>query len=161
MAQHVCLLIEDRGGRPIVETVHAEPLGNGHYKLLHSPGLVQGIAAGDEFRFTGVNGAFEVLSRAGNIVVQLYADADVEPFAAEVDNSVRAIGGALDGIVTRGMVFTIPVGVGFEAIERLFNTFVADKPGVQWIYGNVYVDAQGRVPLNWWNMGRRRDIDEK
>jgi len=161
MAQHVDLLVEYRRGRPIVETVHAESLGNGHYKLLHSPGLVQGIAAGDEFRFTDANGAFEVLSRAGNIVVQLYANAGVEPFAAELGSSVRALGGTLDGRVARGMVFSIPVGVGFEAIEGLFNSFVADKPGVQWAYGNVYADAEGRVPLNWWNAGRTKDTNSK
>lgn len=161
MGQHVDLLVEYRCGRPIVETVHAERLDNGHYKLLHSPGLVQGIAAGDEFRFTGGNGAFEVLSRGGNVAVQVYAHAGVATFARELEDSVRAIGGVLDGVVTKGMVFTIPVGVGFEAIEPLFDKFVADRPGVQWMYGNVYADARGQAPLNWWNAGRTRDINEE
>jgi hypothetical protein len=61
--QHILLLIEYRKGHPVREPVHAESLGDGLFRLLYTPGLVQGIAAGDEFRLVDADGAFEVVRR--------------------------------------------------------------------------------------------------
>jgi len=45
-------------------------------------------------------------------------------------------------------VFTLPVAVGFEAIDRLMAAWVATVPSAEWSYGNVY-DELDR-PLGWW-----------
>ena len=58
--EHLLLLIEYRHGLPLKEPVHAESVGRGTYRLLYTPGLIQGIAAGDEFRLVGDDGSFEV-----------------------------------------------------------------------------------------------------
>lgn len=149
VSDHVLLLIQHHDGRPRQEPVHAEPLGAGIYRLLFSPGFVQGIAAGDEFRVLDEDGAFEVVRRSGNLAVQVYSDESVESFKQQLEEKVRALGGVLDGSIDRGMVFTIPLSAGFVAIEALFNEFVASSAGVSWFYGNVY-DAEDK-PLGWWN----------
>ena len=60
MSDHLLLLIEHKDGQARREPVHAERLPSGNYRLLSSPGFVQGIAAGDEFRVLDEDGTFEV-----------------------------------------------------------------------------------------------------
>ncbi len=148
--RHLLLLIEFRNGRPIKEPVHAEEIGKGVYRLLYSPGLVQGIAAGDEFRLLDRHGSFEVQRRSGNLAVQLFA---LEPISKEVGDElverVRGIGGVLDGAILKGMTFTVPVSAGFPAIEELFIRWTGEHPGWEWYFGNVY-DDDGVTPLRWW-----------
>jgi hypothetical protein len=147
---HVLLLVEYRDGKPGQEPVHAEALGDGRYRLLYSPGFVQGIAAGDEFRLLNEDGAFEVVRRSGNLAVQVFSLENVEPIKAELSRQVASLGGTLDGGIEQGLVFTIPVSAGFPAIEAVFNNFLAEHPGLEWYYGNVYDPKDGRTPLNWW-----------
>jgi len=148
--KHVLLLIEYRQGRPLREPVHADPLGEEHYRLLSSPGFVQGIAAGDEFRVLDDDGAFEVTRRSGNIAVQVFHQDTITPLKEEITRRVTVLGGFLDGAIERGLVFTIPVRVGFSAIEEVFNALVQEYPGLEWYYGNVYDPRDGQTPLNWW-----------
>lgn len=119
--QHLLLLIEYRDGQPLKEPVHVQVLGPGAYRLLYSPGFVQGIAAGDEFRLPGEDGAFEVTRRGGNLAIQLFSLEPVAPFQAELAEQVQRLGGTLDGAIERGLVFTVPVSAGFPAVETLFN----------------------------------------
>jgi hypothetical protein len=151
MTDHVLLLIEYRDGRPLKEPVHAEALGSQRFRLLHSPGFVQGIAAGDEFRLLTEDGAFEVLHRAGNVAVQVFSPEPVASFRAELTQRVESLGGVLDGGIEQGLVFTIPVRVGFRMIEALFNRAAAEHAGLEWYYGNVYDPRDGVTPLNWWS----------
>ena len=58
--RHRPLQGHDRG-----EPVHVRELGGGVFRLLHSPGLVRGIAAGDEFRILNADGAFTVVTEEG------------------------------------------------------------------------------------------------
>ncbi len=150
MRDHVALLVEYRNGEPLLENVEAEALGNGCYRLLFSPGFVQGIAAGDEFKLLNEDGEFEVIKRAGNVVVQVFSNELIEPYKDELTKTVENLGGTLDGSIERGMVFTIPVAAGFKQIESLFNEFIAKTPTTQWLYGNVYDQKDGKTPLNWW-----------
>src|SRR5262249_14281361 len=131
---HLLLLVEYRGGEPVKEPVHAERVGERGFRLLHSPGLVQGTAAGDEVRLVGDDGAFEVTSRAGNLAVRVFSTAPVAPFRAELAERVARLGGWLDGGVERGLVFTVPVAAGFPAIESVFNRWVEDHPGWEWYF---------------------------
>ena len=61
------------------------------------------------------------------------------------------LGGRLDGaaLADRVFIFTLPVDATFPAIERIFNQFVHDHPGSEWLYANVY-DNDGVTPLEWW-----------
>jgi hypothetical protein len=148
--KHLLLLIEYRNGQPLKEPVHAEALGDDRFRLLYSPGLVQGIAAGDEFRLLNENGVFAVLRRAGNLAVQVFSLGSVEPLKAELVRQVEELGGMLDGAIEHGLVFTIPLARGFPPVERLFNQWVAEHPGWEWYFGNVYDPTDGVTPLNWW-----------
>jgi len=145
---HVLLLAENRDGRPFREPVHAERLPSGALRVTSSPGFVQGIAAGDEFRLLDGTGAFEVTHRAGNVAVQLFFSSPIATHASALSARVQELGGWLDGSIEKGLVFTIPVAAGFPAIERLFNAWVAEQPGREWAFGNVY--AEDGSPLNWW-----------
>jgi len=148
--QHLLLLIEYRNGKPIREAVHAEQVGPRMFRLLHSPGFVQGIAAGDEFRLTGQDGAFKVTHRSGNLAVQLFSDEPVAPLRGELAERVAQLGGRLDGGFERGLVFSIPVTVGFPAIEAVFDGWVAEHPDWEWSFGNVYDPTDETTPLGWW-----------
>jgi hypothetical protein len=50
-------------GDPAFEEVLVDVVGEDVYRLVASPGLVLGVAAGDEIKVTG--GQFEVVSRGG------------------------------------------------------------------------------------------------
>ena len=145
---HINLLVEYRNGRPLKEPVHVAHLQANQYKLLYSPGLVQGIAAGDIFELINTNGEFNVISRSGNVSVQVYFRSPVLIGSTELIQQVEALNGSLDGSVQIGMVFSIPVSAGFEAIETIFNTFTNNNPEAKWFYGNVY-DVNDN-PLLWW-----------
>jgi hypothetical protein len=145
---HALLLVENKDGRPSQEPVHAERLPSGALRVVSSPGFVQGIAAGDEFRLLDGNGAFEVTHRAGNVAVQLFSSSPVAPYVSALSARVQELGGWLDGSIERGLVFTLPITAGFPAIERLFQTWVAEQPGWEWAFGNVY--AEDGSPFNWW-----------
>jgi hypothetical protein len=148
--EHVLLLIQYRQGEPLREPVHVEPLGNQRYRVLYSPGFVQGVAGGDEFILLNKDGAFEIVRRSGNLAVQVFSSQNVEPIKAELSQRVAALGGTPDGSIEQGMVFTLPLRAGFHAIEVVFNGFIAEHPELEWYYGNVYDPNDGRTPLNWW-----------
>ena len=148
MSQHIHLAVHGAGG---VEPVHAEPLGNNSFRVLYSPGLVLGIAAGDTIELLGDTGQFRVLTRGGNIAVQLFSSNPVSTFKTELETLVRnRLMGTCDGGIDRGLVFTIPVTSGFQSIEEVFENFVRTHPGVEWMYGNVY-DPETNEPLGWWS----------
>jgi hypothetical protein len=148
---HLHLLIEYRQGRPLREPVHVEEIGGGVYRLLYSPGFVQGLAAGDDFRLIGDDGSFEVTRRGGNLAVQVFSAESVAPFRAELVERVTGLGGTLDGAIEQGLSFTVPISVGFRAIEAVFDQWVAEHAGWEWYFGNVYDPADGVTPLGWWN----------
>ena len=127
-------------GEPVFERLPARLLDDGTYQIVSSPMLVLGLAAGDQI--TLLDGEFQVVSRSGNIAVQVFgAPAAV---VASLREAVATLGGNLDGQEPRAVVFTIPVAVGFQAIESVFN-----QAEVDWYFGNVY-DSDGVTPLLWW-----------
>jgi hypothetical protein len=143
---HVLLRVEPSGGR---EPVHADRIAGDRFRVLLSPGLVYGLAAGDVIRL-GENGNFEVVERAGNLAIRVLTEGGVSGFETQLARDVaEVLGGRLDGTVRNGLAFTVPVRSGFAAVERLFGKFVAENPPAVWEYGNVY-DAAGNQ-LGWWN----------
>lgn len=131
-----------------VEPVHAQRLGGGRYRVLHTPGVVYGLAAGDELE-AGADGAFRVLRRGGNLAVRVLCPTGVAPFTEALAKEVQEkLGGILDGKVRNGLVFTVPVTAGFKRVEVVFQEFTQAMAGAVWEYGNVY-DESGNE-LDWW-----------
>src|SRR5262245_38595598 len=134
------------------ELLEAERLGPNLYRLVHSPGLVEGLAAGDEIELTGEEPGYRIIKRAGNLCIWLIVkeESDLSRKAVvAIQKNVEAIGGRLDGGTHRSLIFTIPVSVGFGLVERLLNETVKDIPGATWFFGNVYDPKDGKTPLNW------------
>lgn len=141
-------------GGLVLEAVHAMPMGEPDtFRLTASPGLAQGVAAHDVVRVSP-DGAFCVLERGGNLAVQILARGLSDESIDTVAGHVERLGGYLDGgsdtAGTRLRVFTIPVSSGFAAVEGVFNAFVAEHPGSEWYFANVYDPADGVTPLGWW-----------
>jgi hypothetical protein len=147
--EHVALFFDIGDGIPRKELVHAVRLKDGRFRLLHSPGYVQGIAAGDVFRIMAEDGEFIVEERAGVICVQLHSQVDLGP-EDELVAAINEIGGVLDGRVQRGLVFSVPLEAGFQAIENIMNAYLDANPYRGWQYGNIYLDEEGLLPLDWW-----------
>lgn len=142
-------------GRPVVEDVPARDLGGGRWRLLGTPGLARGTAAGDTLRVAG-DGSFTVTERGGNVAVQVSAPAGAEERLGELTERVKALGGRLDsrGATRDGRftfsAYTVPVTAGFPAIEAAFQAYARAVPDGEWSYANVFADEEGREPLDWW-----------
>ena len=136
------------------EVIPVEPLGGARFRVAASPGMVEGLAAGDEIEVdpTELTG-YRLLRRGGNLCAWFYFAQPVDPDHPSVDSvsaSVESVGGWLDGGQGAMIVFTIPVTAGFAAVARMFDSAVAQHPGSQWLYGNVYDPKDGKTPLDWW-----------
>ena len=131
------------------EPVHVNPLGEKTYRVLFSPGLAYGIAADDEIQLLD-DGQYEVTRRGRNLAVRVLSAKSLSEHAHALTDQVRErLGGRLDGQTSKGLAFTVPVSAGFQAVEALFEQFVANQTGVVWEYGNVY-DENGK-PIGWWH----------
>ncbi|MBK9579199.1 MAG: DUF4265 domain-containing protein [Fibrobacterota bacterium] len=133
---------------PVFEEVLAQSEPEGRFLILRSPGLVQGIAAGDLIMVES-EGRFRVLHRGQNLCIQVFFPEDTSG-VFEIIEAAREIGCALDGEAPQLLVFTIQVSVGFSTVQRVFNELAQMVPGLEWYYGNVYDALDGVTPLNWW-----------
>jgi hypothetical protein len=131
------LLIQYRNGRALREMVRAERIGDETFRLLYSPGFVQGIAAGDEFKLLDRDGAFEVTHRAGNLAVQVLCRQLIGAWKVDLTRLLTALGGVFDGSIDKGLVFTIPRSVALVRIEEILNRFAQEHPDCAWGYGNM------------------------
>lgn len=153
---HVQVAVEGsvRGGQ---EFVPAQKLGDNIWRLLRSPLYALQLAAGDTIRMISSEvGAFEVVARGGNVAVQFYLAENESDNTQATARAVKklapeivALGGRMDGHTAGLIVYTIPIAVGFPAIEKVFESGVSKFPGAQWQYSNVY-DAKTGEPLGWW-----------
>jgi hypothetical protein len=145
------------GRRQGEETLPAVALGPGRYRLLASPGFVEGLAAGDELELTPDSPrGYRVLARGGNLCVWIYFPDAVDPDGAETADLSRtagALGGHLNGGWSRMLVLTVPLAAGWAAIESSINAAVERLGASSWLYGNVYDPADGVTPLRWWEEG--------
>jgi hypothetical protein len=144
---HIDLFAGESRGQRTYEPIHVTQVRDGVYRVLYSPGLVYGIAAGDEIRALP-DGEFEVLQRGPNLAVRVFSDDPIRPLAAELISEVQRLGGHVDGGVHHGLAFTIPIATGFAAIETVFDCFVRSHTGSFWEFGNIF-DSGGKL-LNWW-----------
>jgi uncharacterized protein DUF4265 len=130
-------------------------LGDGVFRLVHSPGMAEGLAAGDEITLQGQRPGYKVVRRGGNLCLWFFTNTltveqDRAGAAPELVHDVEVLGGYLDGGTRGSLVFTIPIGVGFSNVEKVFEKAKANHPGSIWMYGNVYDPIDGETPLNWW-----------
>lgn len=134
------------------ETLPAEPLGEGRWRLLASPGVVEGLAAGDEIALDpAVPRGFRLLKRSGQLCIWFYLPKPAPPAAdARVIRAAGRLGGYLDGGRGQLRVLTVPVSSGFDAIARELDLAAKDLEGSTWLYGNVYESQDPERPLNWW-----------
>lgn len=135
----------------IIEAVHLCP---DHFRLLYSPGMVEGLAKGDVIALSHADPkGFTVVTRSGNLCVWFYFKEQGRNRGPDGDR-VRAVvgkfGGTSDGGGNTHLVFSVPVSFGFPAVEALFNDLVAQYPGSSWLYGNVYDPWNDFKPLGWW-----------
>jgi hypothetical protein len=131
-------------GQPFYEQVLVEQEA-AHYRLVKSPGLLFGVAAGDLIELNPDNSP-RVIERGGNVCVQVYCRPS-GPLEKILTPRFAALGGRLDGSTPKNLVYTVPVTVGFPAIEAVLKDL--ESP-VDWLYGNVFDPADGITPLNWW-----------
>lgn len=137
-------------GSAVQEEVPVEGLGGGRFRILQSPGLVLGVAAGDVIELTSA-GRFKVVSRGRNLCVQVFAPASsVDRLENALTGRLKVLGGRLDGRGAQLLVYTVPVSVGFPAVEEVFRECVGGCDGAEWYYGNVYDPDDGVTPLGWW-----------
>ncbi len=143
---HVDLIVEgakNAGTQP----VPARRRYDGTYEIPYTPGLVDGVAAGDVIRVLDVaTGTFEVVRRGGNLAVKVFSTTDIGPYLEWIDDRLLVMGGRLDGRIDRAAALTIPISAGFPAVEQLM-TEAADRFQVEWYFANVY-DDNGK-PLSW------------
>jgi hypothetical protein len=142
------------GARQGEESLPVADAGAGRFRLLASPGFVEGLAAGDELELADdAPLGYHVLRRGGNLCVWLYFARDVAEGSAEAADARRvaeSLGGRVDGGYARMVVLTIPLAAGFAAVEGALDAAVARHAGASWSYGNVYDPRDGETPLDWW-----------
>jgi hypothetical protein len=131
------------------QPVEVEQLDDGSYRVLFSPGFVEGVAAGDVIRITDPKlGHFVVVERGGNLAVKFGATSPIAAVLPSISSALAPLGGRMDGAIDKAAVWTVPAAAGFAAIDRIMVAAVGRMPGGEWWYGNVY-DEQGQ-PLRWW-----------
>ena len=145
------------GARQGEEMLPVVDLGDGRYRLLSSPGFVEGLAAGDEFELDpDAPLGHRVVRRGGNLCVWFYHSeplSESSEVTADVRRVAESLGGHLDGGYSRMLVLTIPLAAGFDAVARALDDAVRRHAASSWLYGNVYDPADGATPLNWWRSG--------
>jgi hypothetical protein len=151
VSEVICLMAGKRtDGSPVTEEVLVERVDGGRYRLLRSPGLVLGLAAGDVFEVKA-GGAFEVLSREGNLCIQIYVPGEgAEEIESAARHEMESLGGRLDGKATGQLVFTVHVSAGFGPVQEALGRLMSQFDDVEWYYGNVYEPHDGVTPMNWW-----------
>ena len=143
---HVLLRIGECNGKPDFEPVHVDQIEGERYRVLFSPGLAYGVAAGDEIKLDQ-DGRYEVIARGGNFAVRLLCARGVSSIEQELTEQVVNIGGRLDGQVRNGLAYTIPAQVGRDVIGQLFAKAKRETPETVWEYGNVY-EENGQL-MEW------------
>jgi Domain of unknown function (DUF4265) len=141
------LAAKKKSGEPVYEEVLVDHLSESKYKIVATPGIVLGIAAGDLIEVCSDNGEFRIFSRGGNLSIHLYGD---NCLVDEHLHELSVLSQAIDGRARNLTVLTVPVKIGFSSVEKTLNDFCSRHHEVEWYYGNVYDESDGITPLNWW-----------
>jgi len=144
---------DDTNVRKGQENLEAVPLGAGRLQLVHSPGFVYGLAAGDTIVLdASLQCGFAVVKRGGNVAVWLFlrSNAEATRLRDPLGQRVRDLGGWLDGGMGGMLIFTVPYQGTFDHMERTFGAIVRENEGSAWMFANVYEQGDARRPMNWW-----------
>jgi Domain of unknown function (DUF4265) len=156
MPETIELLVDDQMSvaDAVIEKVEAERLSPSEFRLLYSPGLVEGLAAGDVVEVLGSRrGAFRLVGRGGNVCVWFYFPTRADnrgPNAQRLADAVRAAGGRVDGGGVYSLVLTFPSTMGIKKIATMIDEYSAQVPDSEWMFGNVFDPRDGTTPLSWW-----------
>jgi hypothetical protein len=94
-------------------------------RLLHSPAFVDGLATGDVIEVDeSLRSGFRLVSRGRNLAVIVAFNKHEDTSSPQTLGLKEAIGGMVDRGPVRMLVFTIPVGVGFQTVESLLAEFM-------------------------------------
>lgn len=147
-------ICHSESGKPLTEIIEVERLPPDRYKLLHSPGVVEGLAKGDVIELSSADPqGFTIVSRSGNLCVWFFFPKGSVSRGADGEHlraAVEQFGGICDGGGNRHLIFSVPVSFGLPAVETLFNGLVEQYPGSTWLFGNVYDPWNDFEPLGWW-----------
>ena len=147
-------ICHDENERPGTEVIEVVQIAAGRYRLVYSPGVVEGLAKDDVIELSDADPTgFTVVSRSGYLCVWFYfkeQGRNQGPDGDRVRAAVEKFGGVCDGGGNTNLVFSIPVSCGFPAVEALFNDLVAQYPGSSWLFGNVYDPWNEFKKLGWW-----------
>lgn len=154
--EHVKIAVID-APQPGAESVPARALGNNKWQLIRSPLYAISVASGDVVKILNEEtGAFVIVSRGGNVCVQFYLDSSssddyelTSEIAKKIEQEVNELDGSMDGFTAGLIAFTLPVDVGFPAIEEVFSRAIERYQGAECQFSNVY-DTNTGEPLNWW-----------
>ena len=144
------------GENCVSENLLVSRLAENRFRVVRSPGIVQGLAADDEFEVDkNSDQGYRLVRRGGNVCVQFFFPANLADCRSRMVPLAEKIGGRLDGGFevngnSGGMVFTFPISVGFAAIEEFAVSADDLCNNREWYYGNVYDSSDGITPLNWW-----------
>jgi len=144
-------VLDDGGQRKFEEILPAEALGGGRFRLLASPGLVEGVAAEDELELAPADPAgYHVLRRGGRLCIWVYvSEPPPEETETRLSRAAATLGGYLDGGNTGLRILTVPISAGFGRVETEMAAVVTELRGSTWAYGNVYDARNGGRPLGW------------
>jgi hypothetical protein len=145
---HVFVTVE--GGRAEQEELAVATLADGRYRSEVPPAMTVGLAVGDVFEIDPATFRPIVVERSGNLTVWLYLAESTEA-VRDLAAASQELGGTAEGaaLANRVFIFTIPIAATFPVIERLFNRFVDQHPGSEWMFANVFAE-DGVTPLGWW-----------
>ena len=137
-------------GQPAVQRISVKVLDDDSCELVRSPAFVKGIASGDLVKLNKEDQSFELIKRAGNLAIRVFARQDIRQLADDLTAQLEKLGAELDLETDRLLVYTIHVSCGFSAIENILDDLVGEETDSAWFYGNVYDPNDGVTPLNWW-----------
>jgi len=147
MNNHINLIVEGSEGG--TQPVEVELISPNVYRILFSPGFVEDIASGDVIRVTDEEtGEFEVIEYGGNVSVKISDTSRIIENLPEIDGILSEVSARRDGNLEHVAVWTIPVELGFKAIEASVTKACELLEEPVWWYGNVY-DSKNN-PINWW-----------
>lgn len=137
-------------GQPVFEEVPVEVLGPTRYRLMASPGILDGLAKGDVFSVDPQTGAYQVEEHGGNLCVQVwYPGLDL---AGQIDRDllpwIISLGGSLDGREQELTSFTVPLTEGLPQITNVLEGWVRSTKGATWSFGNAY-EEDGTTLQAW------------
>lgn len=137
-------------GSPVVERLQVLDQEDDAFILVKSPAFIKGVARGDKIKLNKADHSFELVERAGNLCIRVFAKEDIAQLAEDLTPPIEKLGGELDLETERMLVYSIHVSCGFKEIEAVLDDLVGEETDSAWIYGNVYDPEDGVSPLNWW-----------